>query len=89
MSIHWRRDSGTCAGVFSFSVQSPRQKSINVTDGEFMQHITKMWREAKTVDSRAKRLTSWVHLDYWTKALVRRNERVIIQNAEMDTLKKV
>lgn len=52
-----------------------------------MQHIMEMWREAKTVDTRAKRLPSWVHLDYWTKALVRRIQRVIIQNAEMETFK--
>lgn len=54
-----------------------------------MQHIMEMWREAKAVDTRAKRLTSWVHLDYWTKALVRRIERVITQNAEMGTFRKV
>lgn len=68
-SFFWDvKDRPTSTGVFGCSVQGACQQSINMADGEFMQHFVEMCREAKTVHTRPKRLTSWVHLDHWAIA---------------------
>lgn len=76
-----KKASCTGAGIFGCGVQSACQQSIDTTDGEVMQHIMKMCREAKALHTRPNGLTSWVHLDHWPIAWRKRKEREITQRA--------
>ena len=51
-------------GVFGSGVQCACQQSVDMADGKVVQHIVKMRREAKALNTRPNWPTSWVHLDY-------------------------